>query len=223
MLRRPPRSTPSTTLFPYTTLFRSAGEAAKKRREAILKNVAERVEMRISFKPDASKQKMEAFAATVKLYAGVIWDMTLGKVLIEKIHVYDKAEDGECVVVSLNGFNLPDGNSGKAQLGMKKFWVGGGTNGFVWVHEFYHAWAALPDHYGSSVGCIMNSSNRSTIFKWKFCDGCWGIAKAKWQIPRRPGFTESEELPQMRSAKGVHGKPEDCGDPPEIEVKITDN
>src|SRR3546814_19882772 len=30
MIRRPPRSTPTDTLFPYTTLFRSCGEAAQR-------------------------------------------------------------------------------------------------------------------------------------------------------------------------------------------------
>src|SRR3546814_1366398 len=34
MIRRPPRSTRTDTLFPYTTLFRSAGEARRTRRRA---------------------------------------------------------------------------------------------------------------------------------------------------------------------------------------------
>src|SRR3546814_16352804 len=36
MIRRPPRSTRTDTLFPYTTLFRSIGEAAHDRRELSL-------------------------------------------------------------------------------------------------------------------------------------------------------------------------------------------
>src|SRR3546814_17405507 len=36
MIRRPPRSTRTDTLFPYTTLFRSGGEAARGVRRALL-------------------------------------------------------------------------------------------------------------------------------------------------------------------------------------------
>src|SRR3546814_17360107 len=34
MIRRPPRSTRTDTLFPYTTLFRSAGQGKRARRQA---------------------------------------------------------------------------------------------------------------------------------------------------------------------------------------------
>src|SRR3546814_15946170 len=35
MIRRPPRSTRTDTLFPYTTLFRSEGRAARRRRSGV--------------------------------------------------------------------------------------------------------------------------------------------------------------------------------------------
>src|SRR3546814_2021003 len=40
MIRRPPRSTRTDTLFPYTTLFRSAAEAARRLAEDGLENIA---------------------------------------------------------------------------------------------------------------------------------------------------------------------------------------
>src|SRR3546814_11880068 len=39
MIRRPPRSTRTDTLFPYTTLFRSSGEQASDNRAALAKSM----------------------------------------------------------------------------------------------------------------------------------------------------------------------------------------
>src|SRR3546814_15562831 len=51
MIRRPPRSTRTDTLFPYTTLFRSVVEQGGANAEAIRKNLS-RIELPDGFKID---------------------------------------------------------------------------------------------------------------------------------------------------------------------------
>ncbi|MHC4606891.1 MAG: LSm family protein [Planctomycetota bacterium] len=197
-----------------------AEEAKKKRKKKALGTVEERVELNVSFKIDAPKERLDYFERRVRFCSEIIWDMTLGRCYIEKVHIYDKAEDGHCVVMSLKNPNLPGGLSGRAKPGKKKFFVGGGVTTFVFVHEFFHAWANLPDHYGTKTPCIMNSSEMGRVFKFQFCDPCFKKVKEKWKVPRKPGLDMSREA--TSETPGKHGAPEDFGDSPPIDVKITD-
>src|SRR3546814_12354035 len=56
MIRRPPRSTRTDTLFPYTTLFRSAFEAKARREEVIRSNELLRLQQQL----DHRRKKLEA-------------------------------------------------------------------------------------------------------------------------------------------------------------------
>jgi hypothetical protein len=196
-------------------------DEAKKRREAKLAGqIKEKVKIEITFEPNAPKSQLESWIPKVKLWSKAIWDITGGAVYLDEVKITDQASSGHCVVVNLDQLNLPDGNSGKARNGAHKFWVGGLCNTFVFVHEFFHAWASVPDHYGTKIECLMNSSERGQIFQWKFCDPCWQMVKNTWKLPFRPEFDASREL--TPECPGKHGAPKDYGEPPETKVTVVD-
>lgn len=198
-------------------------EELRRQREAKLAGqIKEAVKMNLTFKPNAPKEQLEKWGEQVKFWSQVIWDMTGGAVYLAEVHITDQSDTGHCVVVNLDSLNIDDrGNSGRAQTGRRKFEVGGLCNAFVFVHEFMHAWAGLPDHYGTKIECLMNSSERSVIFKWKFCDPCWAQVQATWKLPFRPEFVEDEELPGTTSP-GKHGRPKHYGEAPATKVTIED-
>lgn len=198
-------------------------EENRKRQEAKLAGqIKEAIKITLTFKPNASKEQMDKWVGQVQFWSQVIWDMTGGAVYLSDVAISDQSESGDVVVVNLDSLHIDDrGTSGRAETGRKKFIVGGLCNAFVFVHEFFHAWAGLPDHYGTKIECLMNSSERSLIFKWKFCDPCWKQVQATWKLPFRPEFVENEELPGPTSP-GKHGRPKDYGDAPETRVTVTD-
>src|SRR3546814_9044974 len=62
MIRRPPRSTRTDTLFPYTTLFRSGGQAERRRADAAERD-DDLVRRRAGAGPDLEGEGLRAFAA----------------------------------------------------------------------------------------------------------------------------------------------------------------
>jgi hypothetical protein len=135
--------------------------------------------------------------------------------------ISDQSEAGHCVVVNLDQLNIDDrGNSGRARTGQHKFWVGGLCTAFVFVHEFFHAWAGVPDHYGTKIECLMNSSDRGRATKWKFCDPCWAKVQGTWGLPFQPEFVPGK--PVEPGMVGDPGSPKDYGNPPETHVTVQD-
>src|SRR3546814_2518063 len=73
MIRRPPRSTRTDTLFPYTTLFRSCRDRSRqetKRRRARLPHATKSLDRRLSprYRPRSSRKPPAAVDRTVRDY-----------------------------------------------------------------------------------------------------------------------------------------------------------
>jgi len=183
-------------------------EERKKRLELLrlMKQIKGTVKLKCSFKDDAEQRHLERFAEIVKKAAAILWDMTGGGFYLEQAEIYDKARDGDCVILNLDGNTVP-GPGGRTVYGYAsggKFYVGGKCYVATFVHEFGHAKFGLPDHYGTQIVCIMNASEGAKYMKYTFCDSCWDKVSRRYPGLKRP------------SKIG-----EDFGEPPETKIIIT--
>src|SRR3546814_11065823 len=78
MIRRPPRSTRTDTLFPYTTLFRSAADA---RQHHLARALAERNDADHRGDPDDDAEHGEEGAQAVRLHRAQRHDEGLGETI----------------------------------------------------------------------------------------------------------------------------------------------
>ena len=193
-------------------------EEARKRREKMLKlskQIKKAFVIKCSFIPDAQKSHLEWFGKLVQKASATIWDMTGGGVYIAEAHIYDKKQDGDCVVKNLDQNKVvgPGGRSAYGYASGGKFYVGGKCLLLTFVHEFGHAKFGLPDHYGEKVDCIMNAGDGARHMKLTYCtsqtrgkQGCWDSI-----IKKYPGLKRPTEIGQ------------DFDEPPETKIIITNN
>ena len=184
-------------------------EERKKRLELLrfTKQVKGTVKLKCSFKDDAAQWHLERFGELVKRASAILWDMLGGGYYIEEAEIYDKARDGDCVVLNLDRNTVSKPGRGGTVYGYSKgakFYVGGNCDMDIFIHEFCHAKLGLPDHYGTKIVCIMNASERRKYMRYTFCDRCWESL-----VKRYPGLKRPGEIG------------EDFGEPPETKIIIT--
>ncbi|MCX7704112.1 MAG: hypothetical protein N2234_08475 [Planctomycetota bacterium] len=189
--------------------MKQAAEERKKQLELLkLKNqIKGSIKLKCSFAEDAEERHLQRFGEMVKKAAKIIWDMTGGGIWLEEAEIYDKAKDGDCVVLNNDGNTVP-GPGGRTVYGYAsggKFYVGGNCYIATFVHEFGHAKFGLPDHYGTQIVCIMNAGEGAKYMKYIFCDGCWDKVNKRYQGQLKRPSKEDE----------------DFGEPPETKVIIS--